>query len=228
MHKLGAITGLRFEARLLARAAARRGDCVLLPPIAVGGSPERAHDAALRLADQGAAMLLSFGLGGGLDPALRPGEVVIAARVSTLEQPSLATDPNWTQALAQALAQQPQAIITSPRAIVRATEKAALYQSHGAVLVDMESYGVAAAAQARGLPFASVRAVADPAVRGIPSAAMAGMAADGSTKPGAVLAALVRNPGDLPGLLQVARDSSRARRALSRVALLHPALFGIR
>ncbi len=226
MHKLGAITGLRFEARLLARAAARRDDCVLLPPVAVGGSPERAHDAALRLADQGAGLLLSFGLGGGLDPALRPGDLVLASRVAMPDQPSLATDPAWTQTLAQALALQPQTILTSPRAILMPAEKAALHQAHGAVLVDMETYGVAAAAQAHGLPFACVRAVADPADRAIPSAAMEGMAADGSTKPGAVLAALLRHPGDLPGLLHVARDSGRARRALGRVALLHPALFG--
>ena len=226
MHKLGAITGLRFEARLLAKAAARRGVTALLPPVAVGGSPERAFEAAICLADQGATLLLSFGLGGGLDPALRPGDVVIAARVLMPDQPSFATDPAWTQALAQALGLQPQAIITCPRAIVGTAEKETLYQDHGAVLVDMESHGVATAAEARGLPFACVRAVADPAGRSIPLAAMAGMAADGGTRPGAVLAALARRPGDLPGLLQVARDSSRARRALGRVALLHPALFG--
>ncbi|RME62604.1 MAG: purine phosphorylase, partial [Alphaproteobacteria bacterium] len=85
---------------------------------------------------------------------------------------------------------------------------------------------IAQIAHERGLPFACLHAVADPACRALPKAALAGMGKDGTMRPLAVLAALARRPGEWPGLIQVARDSAKARRTLSRVCLLHlPALL---
>ena len=51
----------------------------------------------------------------------------------------------------------------------------------------------------------------------MPPAALAGMAADGSTDVPAVLRSLLRAPGQIGGLLRLARDASAARATLKSV-----------
>ena len=88
---IGFITGLTAEARIAARCGGllRAG----------GGTPAGAERAARQLVAEGAGALVSFGLAGGLDPALRPGALVVPARI-TLPDESMATalamvSPNW-------------------------------------------------------------------------------------------------------------------------------------
>ncbi|MBV9758454.1 MAG: hypothetical protein JO047_15510, partial [Alphaproteobacteria bacterium] len=50
-------------------------------PAAGGGNAIGAEQAARRLIDAGVRALLSFGLAGGLDPALRPGALLIPREV---------------------------------------------------------------------------------------------------------------------------------------------------
>src|SRR5579872_1717578 len=70
---IGVVVGLAFEARL-----ARH----LGWPVAVGGGTSTgAAVAAQRLVDAGATALLSLGIAGALDPALRPGAILVPATV---------------------------------------------------------------------------------------------------------------------------------------------------
>ena len=103
-----------------------------------------------------------------------------------------------------------------PEPVADAASKHALNRSTGAIAADMESQVVARLATARELPFVCCRVVIDPAERSLPDAALAGMRADGSTDIGAVLKSLLRHPGQLPGLLAVARDAAQAKKALVR------------
>ena len=75
--RIGVLTGLAAEARLLERALT--GSDVIIAR--TGAVPERAEAAAESLVAKGAAALLSFGLAGGLDPTLRAGDLVLADRV---------------------------------------------------------------------------------------------------------------------------------------------------
>jgi hopanoid-associated phosphorylase len=179
---------------------------------------ERALTAAL---DRGASGVVSFGTAGGLAPDLEPGTLVIADAV---EGPfgRIATDAAWTERLAAALAASPlaarvrrgvEASVAAP--LTGASEKASLHGSTGALAVDMESHLAAAAAAARGLPFAVCRAIVDPAWRSLPKAAMAGLRDDGTTAVLPVLRELVREPSQLGGLLRVAADAKAARQSLS-------------
>lgn len=107
-----------------------------------------------------------------------------------------------------------EAAVAAP--LTGAADKAALHQSSGGALaVDMESHLAAAAAAARGLPFAVCRAVVDPAWRSLPKAAMAGLRDDGSTAVLPILRELARDPLQLGGLLRVAADAGAARKALT-------------
>src|SRR5262249_56207770 len=67
----GCIVGMRREARLLGRLSRE------LMVGCAGADPARARLLARRLIDQGVAGLVSFGLAGGLDPALPPGTLLL-------------------------------------------------------------------------------------------------------------------------------------------------------
>jgi adenosylhomocysteine nucleosidase len=99
--------------------------------------------------------------------------------------------------------------------VVTAVEKATLFAATDADAVDLESGAVARVALAHGVPFAVLRAVADPAARNLPPAAL--IALDGGGRIGflRVLGSVIGNPGQVPGLLALARDAAAARRALA-------------
>jgi adenosylhomocysteine nucleosidase len=198
---LGWVTGLTAEARLL------RG----LGLIAVGGgTPEGATAAADRLVQQGARALVSFGLAGGLDPALRPGDVVVPGVVLNAGA-DFATDPALNASLGG---------ITHARLAVAANVladiagKRALFAATGAAAVDLESGAVARVATAHGLPFAVLRAVCDPADAALPPAALAALDGRGAIGFGRVLRSLAAQPGQIAALLALARNAAAARRAL--------------
>ncbi|RME63953.1 MAG: hypothetical protein D6782_09215, partial [Alphaproteobacteria bacterium] len=141
MSHTAVITGLLFEARLIARAARRQGLAAPMPAIAAGGSAERASQAARRLADQGAGALLSFGIGGGLDARLAPGDLVIASAVYGAGKAAIDCDSHWAAALAEATGARRAPVLTSQAPVATALEKARLFEDTGAALVDMESHG---------------------------------------------------------------------------------------
>ena len=103
-------------------------------------------------------------------------------------------------------------VVATPQA------KAAHHARHGAIAVDLESLPAARAAQAARKPFAVLRAIADPADRGLPPAALVGLHPSGRPAPGRVLAALIRQPGQIPDVMTTARDTRRALSSL-RAAL---------
>lgn len=174
---------------------------------------------ALRVRPAG---LVSFGVCGGLDPALRVGDLLIAGEV-VADGRRIAADAAWTAALATALPEAQIGNIAAGDVIVgSAAAKAELRRASGAAGVDMESHQVARAARAAGLPFAVVRAVSDTADRALPQSARAGFktrpGSDGQPDVGAVILALARRPWELPALIQTALDAAKAMRSLERAA----------
>jgi len=211
---LGVVTGLRSEADCLAEA----GVAGVAGVVSAGGSARRAHEGALALVERGAGALLSFGLGGGLDPALVAGDLVVADAVIAPDGRRFTTDPDWRRRLRRLPVSLAVASIAgSDRMLDRPAAKAELRAATGAAVVDMESHGVAAAAAARSLPFMAIRAVADPAGRAVPWCARAGLSADGRSRPLPVLGRLVLHPWELPALIAVAWDSARALASLRRL-----------
>ena len=111
-------------------------------------------------------------------------------------------------------------------AVAGAMGKKALARSSGAVAVDMESHILAQIAARHGVPFLILRAIADPAERGIPAPALAGLGPDGETLPLAVVLKLLAAPWTLPALLRLARDSQAGLSTLkAAVSALGPAAF---
>lgn len=216
---IGAVTGLHAEAVLARRLGMRAACC--------GPTPARAEDLAADLVeDQGVIALVSFGLCGGLAPWLTPGTLVVADTVLTEDEAPYPTDADWRRALLDRLP----GAVTGPvlgleRVVTSVAEKADLFAETGALAVDTESTGVAAAAARAGVPFLVLRAVADTAGEALPRAALVGVKDDGRVAVGAALAATLRHPAEIPLLIRTARASRAAMKALLRGgALLGPTL----
>jgi adenosylhomocysteine nucleosidase len=199
---IGIVTGLTAEARLAAPLGTAR---------AGGGTPHGAARAAAHLVANGAIALISFGVAGGLNPALRPGTLVIPACVITPDR-SYATD----EALTARLGGPRHILFAGSGIIVTSAEKARLHAETGADAIDLESAAVAAVAADHGLPFAAIRAIIDPASETLPPAALAALNAGGAIAIGRVAASILRYPGQLAELSRLAGYAGTARAALRR------------
>ncbi|WP_395666622.1 phosphorylase [Methylocella sp.] len=202
------VVGLRAEARIVARVAGA--------VVVAGGGDAAALARTLEREAPKAAAVLSFGVAGGLCPALRPGALVVAHEVVTPQGERYAAHDGWARALAGALGARPGRIAGVDAAVCGADAKRALRLAHGADLVDMESHVAARAAARLSLPFAAVRAAADPAEREIPRAALVAMRPDGGLALGALMRSLAGDPRQIAGLVRTALDARKAFASLFR------------
>lgn len=217
MSHLAALVGLASEARCLDRAARRHGARVTVA--ASGAVPDRAQAAARRLVAARPDVLVSFGLAGGLDPALAAGELVCPEQIHPARAdaaPMAAQpDPAWRAWAIAALSGQVAGgtLVAAEAAVTTPAAKAALAAAGGGI-VDMETAALAEAAADSGTPLLVLRAVCDPAAREVPAALLALLDADGRLRWRSLPAAL----RDLPAALPLAMDSRRAHRSLRQAA----------
>jgi adenosylhomocysteine nucleosidase len=195
------VVGLRAEARIAG---------TLGWPVGVGGgTPQGAASVAARLVDAGATGLVSFGFAGGLDHALRPGQVIVPETV-LLDGETRRCDT----ALARIFGGPTRHMLLGGSAVAAdAAAKQALRQ-FGAQAIDLESRGVVRVALQRGVPFAVVRAICDPAERTLPPAALFALDTNGTIGISRVIGSLLHQPAQVPDLLRLARDAAAARKGL--------------
>jgi hopanoid-associated phosphorylase len=166
--------------------------------------------------------VISIGLGGGLSPLLKVGDVVIAERISfdgPLGRSSKVwnCDEAWRVRLMSRLAHAHQGVIAAGDAVLQDVDaKAALNARTGALAVDMESHIAARFAAARNLPLAALRVISDDASHALPPAALVAMRPDGGIAITRVLWSLVKKPAQLPALIRTGRGSSKAFKELLR------------
>jgi hopanoid-associated phosphorylase len=206
-HPVLAVTCLAFEGRI----AAGRG-------VRIFCASERDHLLARieAAAAGGCCGIVSFGVAGGLDPLLLPGDLVVASAVVT-DQGRYRTDEAWARALLAAVPGAVHADISGADApLTHPADKRALRRAHSTAAVDTESHLAAAVAARRGVPFAAVRVVLDPAHRSLPPATLVPLRRDGRADIGAVLASVRREPAQMPDLLRIVADVAVAWSTLAR------------
>jgi hopanoid-associated phosphorylase len=215
-HMIAVICGMRSEAALLPRGTAFA---------CTGGNAARAYDEAQRLLAEGAAGLLSFGIAGGLDPALRPGDLIVGTGVVVGDH-TLPCDAAWAERLHAAVpGAKPGAIYGAANAVTFPAEKDSLFRRTRAVAVDLESAGMALACAEAGRPCAVLRAIADPASRAIPPSALKGLTPMGRIDSLPVLRSLLANLGEAGGLMRLGMETRTALGSLADAARrLGPAL----
>ena len=201
---LGIVVGMAAEARLARRITPHVRVAAGLP-----GEPARL---AAQLVAEGATILISFGIAGGLTNDVVPGTLIVADRIVTDDG-----EFPGTSALAAALGARIGAIYGGLGIVATPDDKRDLHHRTGALAVDMETGGVAWLAAKAGVPFIAIRAIADPAWRTLPPAATLPLDANGHPRLGAVFSSIFRQPNQLPHLIAVARESGAAMRALARV-----------
>jgi len=223
----GFVTGFLAEQRCLEAAFKRHPSTNRPRYFCAGASLERAYAGSLRLVEDGAGALVSFGIAGGLAVGLTPGTMILATTVVDTKGGRWETSAQWRTTAATILSDAMTGVLVS--SVVAATttdEKSRLNLSYQALAVDMESAGVAKAAAEAGCPFLVIRVIADPADRSLPSAALHGIDAEGRQRPFRVISKLLARPWELAGLIQLSRDSQTALKQLGRVATLGNGFLG--
>ena len=185
-----------------------------------GPGPDRARATASQALARGAVALVSWGLAGGLVPAVAPGDVVIPERVVS-DRGIWLTDSRWLGALHAALAARftlhSGALASVDRVLESPASKALAARSMGAVAVDTESAAIAAVAADAGVPFAVVRVVADGCDDALPAHVEQWIDAAGERRL-APLARAALAPAQWPGLWRLARRSRIATGTLRELA----------
>lgn len=202
-RRVGFLCGLGAEARIARDFG--------FPAIACGGQKASAERAIADLIAAGADLLVSFGITGALAPDLAPGTILIADAVMMPEGDARWADRDRLRRLTEGQSDfRIGHILGSSRIIAIPEDKALIFRQTSCVAVDQESQYAAAS----GKPFLVLRAIADGAGESLPAAILNGLDAQGRTRPGAVLATLLRRPGDIPATL---RAAWRTRQALCRL-----------
>jgi len=214
------------EARILAKQPIAQGNGVPLAGGAVlqlsGIGPTRASVAARAVLERGATALLSWGIAGGLGPELSPGSLILPRVIIGADRAAHLSDPAWHARLFSRLEGHvdlcTEALAESAKVLRTAEEKADLYRLTDAFAVDMESGAVAAVAQAAGVPFAAIRAVADSAGTEVPRAALQAFDEFGQLNVTGLLDGLAHHPTELLALVLLGLHFRKAQTTLKKVA----------
>jgi hopanoid-associated phosphorylase len=207
------VTGLARESQIAAGPGVSRIVCS-------GSDPDRLRSELSGIDDGELKAVLSFGIAGGLDPALRPGDVVVASAVIA-ETGVWKVQPKILSAITAQVREHGVtaangAVVGVEEPILVPASKAALRRETQAVAVDMESHVGAAYAASRGLPFAAIRVISDPAERALPSLAKNALKPDGRIDLTAVMAGVARAPSQIGMLIKAGEDAGRAFAGLRR------------
>lgn len=229
MNAVGVVAALAAEARALGPAAGRMGDVSRLRDgslLAVSGMGASAAEAAsLELIEAGASALMSFGLAGGLDPALLAGSMVFPTEVISRNGRGFLTSTDWRDRLSAAVRGlgpvSAGKLLSSAQAIDSIAEKAAAFHDTGAVAVDMESLAIAQVAAAHHLPFVAVRVIVDTAADALPRAVIKA-SSRGQVRIWRLLGAVALAPAELGALIRLAGRYRTATRRLADVARAAP------
>ncbi len=169
-----------------------------------GAGPDAAARHIARVLADRPEFIIATGFAGGLDPALRVGEVVVATNDSS---PELRARAGNVASGAFAHADLPVESVTAKAALARAT---------GAIAVDMESQPIAAACARAGVPLLVVRVISDPAGESlpVPFAEWFDLTRQ-RPRPVRLAAWLVRNPTRIAPFYRFVRGLGPARRSLA-------------
>ncbi len=178
-----------------------------------GMGMDRAREALVELAERfSLERVYSVGYAGALDPALKVGELIIADQVvyyETLKSYSLDEGHTLPEVRRGTL-------LTVDEVAATPLAKKTLREKYSAVAVDMETYALAEEAQARNLPFVSIRAVTDTAQQELIDCSYL-VAEDGDVSKLKAGWHILTHPGDLKGMIDLGKNAKMATANLTEI-----------
>jgi adenosylhomocysteine nucleosidase len=212
--RLLVLTAVDLEARTLARHLGLSsvtgagwprfaGGVLEIVPIGVAASQlARLHDTTLP------TLVVSAGVCGALAPELAVGALVV---------PETVLGPNGRRYATAAVAgaRRHGTLLTTDRVLEDGAAKSRRWLETGALAVDMESAPILEWAAARGVPGLVVRAVSDPAGRGVPADLARVVHADGRVRPIRAVTAMLARPGALADAVALRAGTTSALKTVA-------------
>ena len=225
MNIVGIVVAMRIEARCLTNRNLPIGEIINLGNnskiclCGMGGNAAR--KAAIKLQEEGATSLISFGVSGALDSKLRPGDLVLPQSVynERLLPVSLAWRDRVQKCLPSNLRVIGGKLATSKKVLTSLNEKCNFAKITGASAVDLESGAIAEVAEDSDIPFLAIRVISDPIEFSPPLALLDAVNPDGSANLSQIISLLLQRSVTLSTLLRLGRDVRTARATLATVAL---------
>jgi adenosylhomocysteine nucleosidase len=197
--------------------------------IHAGAGAENACHAAEKLISKGAMQLMSWGCAAALSPELKMGDLVLAESVCHIDGRQLSVNAQWHEHVKRCLGRRVTAgrgaLLQSAQMVTRKEEKQLLHQNTGAIALDMESFSIAQVAQHYAIPFLAVRSISDPASMDLPEVVMRSLTVEGEVDVPKMMFSVVRQPKEIPHLIQLGQYFQVAKRTLSDVAKVLPSMM---
>ncbi len=228
---IGIVVALPAEARALAGRTRwrpinngmfhhlRERDNIAFSFVQAGIGYERSLSASKWLVAEGAKLLASVGVAGGLSPKVNTGDLITAEKV--VEQSggkdilSWTADPAYAEAVYQAIGHADLPVhcgmlATSRHAVLDVAYKRHLYSQTKALAVDMESAAIATVSQAARLPFFALRSVSDSASTPVSKDIYTSLRENGRVKFALLLGRVLQKPALATELPRLKKDFDAA------------------
>ncbi len=214
------------ECRSLTRRRLHEGGCLWLDDRCViglsGAGPEAAECGAVRLAEEGATALISWGCAAALAPELKPGDLVLPSTIIGTDGVHLDATGDWRERLVSSLeGKMPVnqgALAESARIVATTAEKEAIFAATGAIALDMESAAAARVARTAHLPFLAIRSIVDPAHVSIPPSILGAFDENGMLRVAKMLGRTILHPRDFADVVRLGKHFSAAMTTLRQTA----------
>jgi hypothetical protein len=160
--------------------------------------------------------LVSFGIAGGLAPHLAAGTVIVSSEVVS-ERCRWVVEPQYRRRaseFARSIGAVEGPVLGASSILATQVEKRRAWVATRALAVDLESEIVARTATVLGIPFIVLRTIADTARRDLPPASLIPLGPDGEPHVLRVLAAVLRRPFQVAGMIGLAQETRMALSAL--------------
>jgi adenosylhomocysteine nucleosidase len=218
---------LKEEAAPFRKMAAGKVAAAQAASILITGIGRRNAEKSVRefLATHSPELVLTCGFAGGLNPDLKPGDVVFELFPRSSRCESAQTEignqlePTHVGCYEKLIAAgaKPAKFFCADRIATTAAEKNKLRAETGADAVEMESAAIHAVCRERGIPCATVRVISDMANEDLPLDFNALAKPDMGLDCGKLTLAIVRSPGKIGALLKLQKQTRFAAERLAEV-----------
>lgn len=233
--RLGLVVALSSEARFMVGRGVwqrRSGwpirrlqvvDDAELVCIRSGTGPENAYSAARQLIAEDVSALVVAGVAGGLNPALKVGDLIVPdtvvektenGRCLRWRTHTVCVSLGFERLISKGLCAHRGILFSSQHVCLTTQSKDEVFRCSGAHAVDMESAAVGRAASEADLDFYAFRAVCDPANTSIPGDLIDVLKENGSVDWTELFVRLIRRPSLFGEILRLQRGLSAALKAL--------------